>query len=355
MFTVRTKDLLEALKKAKVFAGVKSLLPILHGVKITFEDGVCELQTTELETWVKVRIQGWGKSFAGVVGDIKSLEKNLKLFDNETNIELNDSKIKFSSGKKFTNFSSMELEEYPSFPKTDGALNNKYIDNLSDILESWQQVKGSVSTDEARPVLMCCKWDNNKLVSSDGFKISISEVEIPFDLLVPGKVMNVLGWFCGSANIVANKSDDNSFFQFENADITLYYTSYILNNNYPDYNVILPKKYEYNTEINTKELLDALKYFATNYDSGVCKYDGDKKLLSIKTGNDNDLNYELDMGNISIGFNPILMKSIIEDQFKNYDTVILGINKATTPFGFSNPDYKGLSILMPMHLENQGE
>jgi hypothetical protein len=58
------------------------------------------------------------------------------------------------------------------------------------------------------------------------------------------------------------------------------------------------------------------------------------------------------MGNISIGFNPILMKSIIEDQFKNYDIVILGVNKATTPFGFSHPDYKGLSILMPMFLEN---
>ena len=353
MFTVNTKDLEKAIKKALVFTNQKSYLPILRGIHISFKNNICELSSTNLETFFKIRLSGEGDNFPGtIIEDPKLLLKSLSLFDTNAEIEFDETSIKltFKSGKKSNKINSISKDEYPPFPNFTAEKSNT-ISNIDKINDAWKHIKTSTSTDDARPTLMMCKWINNQLVVTDGFRISLENVEIPFEILVAPEVMNVLTWFDDIVNVEIGKREDQSFVVFSNNEITLFNCTENNNGIFPPYDQILPKEYENETVINTKDLLDALKYMVANFSGEACKYNSETKSLSVSSESTGEFIYEINLGNVTFGFNPSYMKEIVEGQFKPYNNVTLGVNKNNTPIGLYNNEYNGLSVLMPMCLD----
>jgi DNA polymerase III subunit beta len=248
----------------------RSTLPVLANVLLATDEGRLRLAATNLELgiscWIGAQIQEEGsitvpaRLLADLVGtlpnDTVQLSVNLSTCTLAVHCNSSDSEIK-----------GIDAQEFPPMPATDISEGVKI--KVSDFKEMIQQVSFAASTDEARPVLQGVQitFTGNDLAmaATDGFRISVRKIAVdeptrkPLNLIVPARALNELARIAvdgeNMLSMIIPSGRGQVVFRLDSAELV----SQLIDGNFPDYKVLLPRSFKSHTIISTAALLKACR------------------------------------------------------------------------------------------------
>ncbi len=361
----------------------KTTLPVLNHILIatetTEEGGRLKLAATNLEIsityWVSAKVEEEGEItvparlltdfVAGLGSD------NVYMNLDEQTLTLN-----VRSGRYEANIKGIAAEDFPSLPSMANPGNTAEI-AASIFREAVSQVAFAASSDETRPVLTGIfanfSGDVLTVAAADSFRLAVktttllSEVPNNFSIILPARAMVELSRIVPDdespieISVTANKSQA----LFKTADV--HFTSSLLEGNFPNYQHIIPKKFDTRTVVSTGELLKAVKVsslFAR--DSG-----GNIVRMAVTPGEDltpgsimltanaaevgdnrNELEATVDGAPAQIAFNAKYLSDVLSAITTGQ--VAVELQSPSNP-GVIKPvgkeDY--VHVIMPMHLANR--
>ena len=140
---------------------------------------------------------------------------------------------------------------------------------VSDFKEMVQQVAFAASSDEARPVLQGVQttFTGNEIsmAATDGFRISVRKVALeepvrkPMAMIIPARALNELARIAGDGDsmvsMIVPSGRGQVVFRLESAELV----SQLIDGNFPDYKVILPRSFKSHTIVSTASFLKACR------------------------------------------------------------------------------------------------
>ncbi len=250
----------------------RSTLPVLANILIaTEDDGRLRLSATNLEQGITAWIPMQGSDgtltttipariFQDLVNTLPSEMVTLDLPENSMNLTV-------SCGYSVTSINCIDAVEFPPMPVPD--LSEAVELNISDFKEMIQQVAFAASTDDARPVLqgVSLNIDGNEvtLAATDGFRISVrkasltSSIPNPVSAIIPARALTELARIAAdgdkSVQMALPKGRGQVIFHLKDAELV----SQLVEGNFPDYRVIIPRSSKTRTILSTAQFREACK------------------------------------------------------------------------------------------------
>ena len=166
------------------------------------------------------------------------------------------------------NIKGIDAQEFPLIPTAD---DSDYELTLEPGLlrQMISQVTFAAATDESRPILtgVLVQFDGPKLTmaAADGFRLSVrhaqleNEVPEPITFVVPARALAELGRISSDEELAISLSITSSrsqaLFRLSNTDLV----SQLIEGRFPDYEQIIPKRYDTQTVVNTEAFLKACR------------------------------------------------------------------------------------------------
>ena len=268
--TVLQENLARGLGVVSKAVSPRSTLPVLANVLIASDEGRLRLSATNLEMgitcWIPARIDEEGsttvpsRTFVDLVGTLPSDQVNLKL-------DVPTQTLNVRGGTSTNDIKCIDAQEFPPLPVPD--LDGAVQINSGDFREMIHQVAFAASSDEARPVLMgvLIQVDKDKLTmaAADGFRLSVRKavlaapVSAPVSAIVPAQALKELARVAGDAEepiyMVLPKGRGQVIFRVKDVEVV----SQLIDGTFPDFNQIIPRKYNQRTLVSTASLLKACK------------------------------------------------------------------------------------------------
>lgn len=248
----------------------RSTLPVLGNVLLATDEGRLRLAATNLELGISCWIGAQVKDEGSITVPARLFSDLINTLPNDTvTLEANPNThtLSIRCGTSSTEIKGIDAQEFPPMP-ADGLSDGVQL-KAADFKEMIGQVAFAASTDEARPVLqgvqMTLADREITLAATDGFRISVRRAELlqpvsrPISAIVPARALSELAR-------IAQKDDEEItlsappgrgqiIFRLENAELV----SQLIDGNFPDYKVILPRAYKTHTIVSTQALLKACK------------------------------------------------------------------------------------------------
>jgi len=268
--TVLQENLARGLGIVSKAVSPRSTLPVLANVLIASDEGRLRLSATNLEMgitcWIPARIEEEGsttvpsRTFVDLVSTLPSDQVNLKL-------DVPTQTLNVRGGTSTNDIKCIDAQEFPPLPVPD--LDGAVQINSGDFREMIHQVAFAASSDEARPVLMgvLIQVDKDKLTmaAADGFRLSVRKavlaapVSAPVSAIVPAQALKELARVAGDAEepiyMVLPKGRGQVIFRVKDVEVV----SQLIDGTFPDFNQIIPRKYNQRTLVSTASLLKACK------------------------------------------------------------------------------------------------
>ncbi len=275
-------------------------LPVLTHVLLATDNGRLRIAATNLELgvscWIGAKVESEGAITvpARTLSDLVNLLSAEKV---ELDVNIRTQAMRVQSGKTDANIKGIDSAEFPIIPvfqpgaaaMIDPAVLKKLI----------SQVVFAAATDESRPtltgVLTKLDGDTITMAATDGFRMSVRKGKLtepvaePKTILIPAKaiaeVARVLGDQSEPVAISVTPSHGQVLFHMSNVDVV----AQLIDQKYPDYEHIIPKKHETRTIVNTADLLKSCRQ------AGIFARESlDTVRLTIKPGE------ELDPGKVTV-------------------------------------------------------
>lgn len=248
----------------------RSTLPVLANVLLATDEGRLRLSATNLELgiscWIGAQIQEEGsitipaRLFTDLVSTLPNDTVNLTM-------NVSTCTLTVKSGSSSTEIKGIDAQEFPPMPATD--VSEGVQVKVSDFKEMVQQVAFAASADEARPVLQGVQTtiNSNEMVmaATDGFRISVRKVTLdeparkPQAILIPARALNELARIAtdpdGMVSVIVPSGRGQVVFRLDSAELV----SQLIDGNFPDYKVIVPRAFKVHTIISTAALLKACR------------------------------------------------------------------------------------------------
>ncbi|MCJ7622528.1 MAG: DNA polymerase III subunit beta [Anaerolineaceae bacterium] len=351
----------------------RSSLPVLANILVATDEGRVRLSATNLElgitAWIGAQIEEEGsitvpsRTFCDLVSTLSN--DNVKLAVNHKTQVLN-----VQCGGSNTDIKGIDAQEFPPMPVPD--LANGIELNVTDFKEMIHQVAFSSSTDDARPVLqgvMLTVEDSAiKMAATDGFRISVRTSSISSPLkdkvsaIVPARALSELARIAvdSSQKIIMVIQPDRGQVLFHIKDIEL--VSQLIEGNFPDYNVIIPRGFKTSTIVNTAAFLKACKQaeIIARDSNNVVRVNilpgGERpgqleiSAQSEETGSSEIfVDATIEGPGLVIAFNVAFLREVLE--VMKSPSIALETNANNTP-GMIRPvgNEEFLHVIMPMHL-----
>lgn len=351
----------------------RSTLPVLGNVLLASDEGRLRLSATNLElgitAWINAKIEEEGsitvpaRTFADLVSTLPSDKVSLTL--NSKTHTLN-----VKSGSSVTDIKGIDADEFPPMPSPN--LEEGLELNVADFKEFIRQVAFCASTDEARPVLqgVLITVEDSRLTfaATDGFRISVRSASLPepspqpYRVIVPARALNELARIAtdGSQNLKMLIQPDRGQVLFHLKDAEL--VTQLIEGNFPDYKVIIPRSFKTSSVLSTSAFLNACRQTEI-----IARDSNNVVRLDIKPGGDVPGQIELsaqseetgsgeskieaavDGPGLVIAFNVVYLREVL-DVIKT-PSIALETNANNTP-GMIRPvgDDAFQHVIMPMHL-----
>jgi DNA polymerase-3 subunit beta len=248
----------------------RSTLPVLANILIATDEGRLRLSATNLELgiscWINAQIEEEG-AITVPARTISDLVNALPSDAITLTLNTRTQTLNVRCGMNVTDIKGIDAQEYPPMPVPD--LSDGVALNISDFKEMVQQVAFAASSDEARPVLqgVLTSIENNDITmaATDGFRISVRKMSIsnpsakPVSIIIPARALNELARIASDGNETLTMSIPPGRGQviFHLKDIEL--VSQLIEGNFPDYKVIVPRAFKTHTTISTNGLLKACR------------------------------------------------------------------------------------------------
>ena len=329
--SIQRDKFLEGLQTVQSIVSTRTTLPVLGNVLIKAEDGVISLSTTDLDTGIRTKVEAVVEKAGSITLPARRLFSIVReLPASEISIEV-DSKLHASirSGNSFFKIMGLAEEDFPPFPKTDGAHIFKLDQSVfKDMLK---KTAYGMSTDESRYVLngALLSFKENKLtvVATDGRRLALIDHDLDFpkasevDVILPTKAVNEL------QRILADKDEVTIAIAENQISFTAgntFLVSKLIEGNYPNYRQVIPSETKERITIERELFLNSVRRVAllSSEKSNSVKLTFGKNILEI-TANTPDVgeareslavNYK--GKEFSIAFNP----EYLADPLRNLDT-----------------------------------
>jgi DNA polymerase-3 subunit beta len=245
-------------------------LPVLTHVLLATDNGRLKVAATNLELgvscWIGAKVEDEGaitvpaRTFTDLVALLPADKVELEL-------NIRTQTLRVQSGRTDANIRGIDAQEFPIIPTfhSDAAA---YIE--PPILKKMiAQVVFAAATDESRPtltgVLTRLEGDKITMAATDGFRLSVRSDRLkepvgePHTILIPAKalveVARVLGDQEEPVAIGVTPSHGQALFHMHNVDMV----AQLIDQKFPDYEPIIPKRHDTRTIVNTAEALKACR------------------------------------------------------------------------------------------------
>jgi DNA polymerase-3 subunit beta len=349
-------------------------LPVLTHVLLATDNGRLKIAATNLELgvtcWIGAKVEDEGAITvpARTFNDLVAL-----LPADRVDLELNirTQTLRVQAGKTDNNIKGIDAQEFPIIP-TFNATAAVFVEPAV-LKKLIAQVVFAAATDESRPtltgVLTKFEGDTITMAATDGFRLSVRSGKLKEavaearTILVPARalaeVARVMGDQEEAVAISVTPSHGQVLFHMANVDVV----AQLIDQKFPDYEPIIPKKHDTRTVMNTADMLKACRQ------AGIFARDSlDTVRLTVKPGeelepgkvkvtaradatgdNESELEANVNGDGVEIGFN---VKYLIE-ALAAIDTPQVAL-ETTAP---QRPgviraigDEQFMHLIMPMHL-----
>jgi DNA polymerase-3 subunit beta len=361
----------------------KTTLPVLNHILLatenTEEGGRLKLAATNLEIsitcWVQARVEEEGeitvpaRLLADFVSNLGNEYVNLAL--DEQTLTLN-----VTSGRYEANIKGIAAEDFPSLPSVSNApIGTTIASNV--FREAIAQVAFAASTDETRPVLTgiftSFTGDIMTMAAADSFRLGVktasllTSVASNFSIIVPARAMVELSRIVADDDspieiwVTANKSQ--ALFKAQGIN----FTSSLIEGSFPNYQHIIPKKFDTRCVVSTTDFLKAVKV------SSLFARDSGGNIIRVAVTPGEDVNpggIMLSANAAEVGDNRNEIEATVDGQpaqiafNAKYLTDVLGaISTSQVAIELQSPSNPGVlkpvgkedyvHVIMPMHLANR--
>ncbi|MFZ8784499.1 DNA polymerase III subunit beta [Thermocrinis sp.] len=243
----------------------RSALPQLGWIKVASINGYSQLQGTDLEKYLTVRVPSSTESAGEVCVAMREFAKLVKGKEREVLLWEEGDKLVVEVGSVRSKLSMGSVEKFPEFPvPTYNAVFSTKL--LRDAIE---KVGFAAATkDDYRDRLKCVFMDGEgngvNFVASDGYRLAFLRVEVPFDMRLkfPQSGLKVLTELLKreKADVVKlGKSENFVFIAGTDWEIALR----VLEWEYPDYKAVVPSEFKTRVLVDIKDLDSALENFSS--------------------------------------------------------------------------------------------
>jgi DNA polymerase-3 subunit beta len=370
---IQKQTLLDALQLALGIVEKRSSMPILSNILMETGDDSVRIMATDLQVSVRLQcpaqimesggISILARKFYEIIRELP--EENIYMKLNENNRLLISCKdVRF-------NIVGLPASDYPPLPDLESVKTIKLEGSL--LRDMIQKTIISVSLDEGRFNLSGIYFETTekkeknglRMVSTDGHRLTIMEknldnLEEGFlskGVLLPRKAVSELIKILetpGEAEI----GFKDTFGVFKKEETLMIMR--LLESNFPDYHLVLPKKKNKTVFIIKTDLIDIMKRMAvlsTDKYKGV-KFKLSKGNLEIQSVNPDigdakeNLALKYEGGPVEIGFNARFFIDVL--QVMESETVTLDLNDSVSPAILSGDKDPGfLALIMPMKLAEE--
>ncbi len=248
----------------------RSTIPVLGNVLLATDNGRLKLAATNLEIgitcWIGAKVEEEGaisvpaRTFIDLVNALPQDRVDMEL-------TIRTLTLNVRAGRFESNVKGLDAQEFPPLPQIE---EDSAIKIAPDALKTMiDQVAFAAATDESRPILtgVLAKFDGDRLTfaAADGFRLSVrtapllTPVEEPIDVIVPARALAELGRVSGEQedpiSIQITPQRSQILFHLSNIDVV----SQLIDGKFPDYNAIMPKRYNTRAVMDTAPLLKACK------------------------------------------------------------------------------------------------
>jgi DNA polymerase-3 subunit beta len=267
---INHEDLAAALGIVSRAVAQRSTQPILSNVLLATDEGRLRLSATNLElgitSWVPARVQEEGsvtvpaRLFAELIGVLPDDPVQLTLIPQGLSLDVR-------CGASHSTVKGLDAEEFPPMPVAD--LSEAISLRVDDVKEMISQVTFAASTDEARPVLQGVLFEFGEsdlsMVATDGFRLSVRRTALahplgqPFTVLIPARALQELARILSdgseSVQMVVPARRGQAIFHTKNVELA----SQLIEGNFPDYRLIIPRGFKTTAIVNATALLKAAR------------------------------------------------------------------------------------------------
>jgi DNA polymerase III subunit beta len=349
-------------------------LPVLTHVLLATDGGRLKVAATNLELgincWIGAKVEDEGsitvpaRPFTELIGLLPPDRVELDL-------NIRTQTLRVQCGRTDNNIKGIDAQEFPIIPTFEPA-NAAYIDATA-LKKMISKVAFAAAVDESRPMLtgVLTKLENDKITmaAADGFRLSVctGQLKEPVAearaILIPAKavaeVARVVGEQEEPVAISVTPSRGQVLFHMNNVDLV----AQLIDQRFPDYEGIIPKRTDTRTVVNTADILKACRQasiFAREASDTMrlrIAPSGDLEPGKVtvtahadETGdNQSQLEASVTGGEIEIAFNVkylIDVLSIIDTPQTSIETTAPKSPGLLKPVG----DDTFLHVVMPMHL-----
>src|SRR5256714_1431583 len=267
-FSIDKERLLSALGIAVRGASTRSAIQTLAGVMGRTDDEAIELQATDMELGVRVRIpvQAEREGSAVVPGRllldvVRSLPKDQLSFEYRSS----ESDVELVSGPARFHLRTLPSDEFPRLPEVGDATVMKLPSPA--FVETINRVARAASRDETRPhltgVLVSAAERELRMVATDSYRLSVKEtaleqpLEGSLEANVPARTLQELGRIAagGGGEIEVASLEHQVIFRL--GDVTL--SSRLVEGRFPNYKQLLPQAFEHELRVSTAQLLEVVR------------------------------------------------------------------------------------------------
>ncbi len=371
--TVSQQQLAHGLSIVSRAVSPRSTLPVLANILIATDEGRLRLSATNLELgiscWIGAQIGEDGaitvpaRTFADLVSTLPNDQVTMTLNPRTQTLTVR-------CGTSNTDIKGIDAQEFPPMPVPE--LGDGIDLNVSDFKEMIQQVVFAASTDEARPVLqgVLMNVGNGEvsLAATDGFRISVRKAALtapvarPVTAIIPARALSELARIAPDGdeaiNMVIPQGRGQVIFHLKDVELV----SQLIEGNFPDYKVIIPRSFKTNTILSTQQFLKACKQAEIIAREGnnivrlsISPHGDEPGTLELaaqseETGSsDIKVDATIDGVGLVIAFNVRFLREVL-DVIKT-PSMALQTNANNTP-GMIKPvgDDNFVHVIMPMHL-----
>lgn len=349
-------------------------LPVLTHVLLASDNGRLKIAATNLELgvscWIGAKVEDEGaitvpaRTFTDLVALLPADKVDLDL-------NIRTQSLRVQSGRTDANIKGIDAQEFPIIP-TFNADAAAFVDPAV-LKKMIAQVVFAAATDESRPTLtgVLTKLDGDKITmaATDGFRLSVRSGQLkepvgePRTILIPARALAEVARVMGDQEepvaLSVTPSHGQVLFHLNNVDVV----AQLIDQKFPDYEPIIPKKHDTRTIVNTADVLKACRQ------AGIFARDSlDTVRMVIKPGeelepgkitvtaradetgdNQSEMEASVNGGEIEIGFN---VKYLI-DALSSVDTPQVAF-ETTQPRSAAVMraigDDNFFHLVMPMHL-----
>jgi DNA polymerase-3 subunit beta len=345
----------------------RSSIQTLSGVLIREEAGAVELQATDMEIGIRVKVDAEvesgtqpvvlpGRLLLDVVRSLPNDDLALEYRSQTQDVEI-------VSGTARFHLRTLPTEDFPKLPEVGDAQSvtvpaQAFIDTIN-------RVGRAASRDEARPhltgVLVTASGNELRMVATDSYRLAVKETKLEaaidgdLEVNVPVRALQELSRVASADGVeqIEITAKENQVI-FRAGDVVL--SSRLIEGRFPNYKQLLPETYEHELRLSRAELLDVVKRISLMAQKNAplrMKFDEGQVTVSAETPDTGDAQEALPAPfkgeTLEIGFNPEFLQDGLDSA--ESDELIFKLISPHRPGLIQSGDDGGfIYLVMPVRL-----